>query len=59
MGGYRTLAVDPHTHSVFSDGSVWPVIRVQKSERDGLALLAVTEHLEYQPRAGELDSPAA
>ena len=57
VGGYRTLAVDLHTHSVFSDGSVWPVIRVQESERDGLALLAVTEHLEHQPRAADIPNP--
>ena len=57
VGGYRTLAVDLHTHSVFSDGSVWPVIRVQESERDGLALLAVTEHLEHQPRAADVPNP--
>ena len=57
VGGYRTLAVDLHTHSVFSDGSVWPVIRVQESDRDGLALLAVTEHLEHQPRAAGVPNP--
>ena len=57
VGGYHTLAVDLHTHSVFSDGSVWPVIRVQESERDGLALLAVTEHLEHQPRAADVPHP--
>ena len=57
VGGYHTLAVDLHTHSVFSDGSVWPVIRVQESERDGLALLAVTEHLEHQPRAADIPNP--
>lgn len=57
VDGYHTLAVDLHTHSVFSDGSVWPVIRVQESERDGVALLAVTEHLEYQPRAADIPNP--
>lgn len=57
VGGYRTFVVDLHTHSVFSDGSVWPIIRVQEAERDGLALLAVTEHLEYQPRAADIPNP--
>ena len=57
VDGYRTLAVDLHTHSVFSDGSVWPVIRVQESERDGVSLFAVTEHLEYQPRAADIPNP--
>lgn len=48
------LPVDLHTHSVFSDGSVWPDIRVQEAERDGLAAMAVTEHLEYQPHAADV-----
>ncbi len=55
--GYQTLAVDLHTHSVFSDGMVWPDIRVQESNGDGLALMAVTEHLEYQPRAEDIPHP--
>ena len=55
--GYQTLVVDLHTHSVFSDGMVWPVIRVQESDRDGLDLLAVTEHLEYQPRSEDIPHP--
>ena len=57
VDGYRTLAVDLHTHSVFSDGMVWPIIRMQESERDGLALMAVTEHLEYQPRREDIPHP--
>ena len=55
--GYRTLSVDLHTHSVFSDGMVWPIIRVQEADRDGLALLAVTEHLEYQPWQDDIPHP--
>ena len=27
--GFKVLKCDLHTHSVFSDGSVWPSIRVQ------------------------------
>ena len=47
--GHVTLVVDLHTHSVFSDGHVWPFIRVAEAVRDGLDALAITEHLEYQP----------
>ena len=36
-------------HSVFSDGSVWPDIRVEEAKKDGLDVIAVTEHFEYQP----------
>jgi len=57
IDGYRTFAVDLHTHSVFSDGMVWPIIRMQEAERDGLALLAVTEHLEYQPWQADIPHP--
>ena len=52
---YKTLVVDLHTHSVFSDGHVWPKIRVAEALRDGLDALAITEHLEYQPH--RLDIP--
>lgn len=48
-GTYVTLVTDLHTHSVFSDGHVWPNVRVAEALRDGLDVLAITEHLEYQP----------
>lgn len=55
--GRRILAVDLHTHSVFSDGHVWPTVRTWEAERDGLAALAVTEHLEYQPHRDDIPHP--
>lgn len=55
--GDRILAVDLHTHSVFSDGEVWPTIRVEEARRDGLTAMAVTEHLEYQPHAADIPHP--
>lgn len=55
--GGRILAVDLHTHSVFSDGQVWPTIRVEEAVRDGLAGIAVTEHLEYQPHGADIPHP--
>lgn len=51
------LAADLHTHSVFSDGEVWPSIRVKEAQRDGLELLAVTEHLEHQPKKADIPHP--
>ena len=51
---YLTLVADLHTHSVFSDGHVWPNIRVQEAIRDGLDLLSLTEHIEYQPHIADL-----
>ena len=51
---YQTLAVDLHTHSVFSDGHVWPNIRVSEAQQDGLDAVAITEHLEYQPHLADI-----
>jgi hypothetical protein len=55
--GRVVLAADLHTHSVFSDGAVWPSIRVEEAHRDGLEFLAVTEHLEHQPHKEDIPHP--
>ncbi|HMN89446.1 MAG TPA: Sb-PDE family phosphodiesterase [Saprospiraceae bacterium] len=55
--GYRTLKCDFHIHSVFSDGSVWPDIRVQEALRDSLDAISLTEHLEYQPHSADIPHP--
>lgn len=57
VGERLTMVVDLHTHSVFSDGHVWPKIRVEEALRDGLDGFAVTEHLEYQPHRSDLPHP--
>jgi hypothetical protein len=44
-------------HTVFSDGSVWPTIRVEEALRDSVDAIAMTEHLEYQPHAADLPHP--
>lgn len=54
---HMTLVVDLHTHSVFSDGHVWPRIRVGEAIRDGLDAMAVTEHLEWQPHIADIPHP--
>ncbi len=55
--GYKTLKTDLHIHSVFSDGSVWPDIRVQEALRDNLDVISITEHLEYQPHSKDIPHP--
>jgi hypothetical protein len=55
--GYKTLKTDLHIHSVFSDGSVWPDIRVQEALRDNLDVISLTEHLEYQPHIKDIPHP--
>ena len=54
---YRVLTADLHTHTVFSDGHVWPNVRVAEGLRDGLDILAITEHLEWQPHRADLPNP--
>lgn len=44
--GYKTLRCDLHMHTVFSDGQVWPAVRVNEATREGLAAIAITEHQE-------------
>lgn len=47
--GYHTLKCDFHIHTVFSDGSVWPSVRVQEAWTEGLDAIAITDHIEYRP----------
>lgn len=49
LDGRVTLKCDFHTHTVFSDGNVWPTIRVDEAWRDGLDVLSITDHIEYIP----------
>lgn len=52
--GYKTLKCEFHQHTVFSDGSVWPEIRVAEAVRYGLDAISITDHLEYQPKREEV-----
>jgi len=45
--GYETLICDLHMHTVFSDGLVWPTVRVKEAVNEGLDAISITEHLEY------------
>ena len=54
VSGFLTLVCDFHQHTVFSDGSVWPNIRVQEALRDSVDAISLTEHIEYQPHATDL-----
>ena len=52
--GYTTLKCDLHMHTVFSDGSVWPTVRVDEAWREGLDAIAITDHIEYQPKKSDI-----
>lgn len=51
VDGYMVLKCDFHSHTVFSDGNVWPTFRVSEAWKDGLDALAITDHIEYRPHA--------
>lgn len=48
--GYVTLKCDFHIHTVFSDGVVWPTVRVDEAWEDGLDAIAITDHIENNPK---------
>jgi 3',5'-nucleoside bisphosphate phosphatase len=54
ISGYMTLKCDFHNHTVFSDGQVWPTVRVEEAWREGLDAIAITDHLEYRPHKEEV-----
>lgn len=54
VDGYQTLKCDLHMHTVFSDGNVWPTVRVQEAWREGLDAIAITDHIEYQPHREDI-----
>ena len=55
--GMNLVSTDLHIHTVFSDGSVWPDIRVDEAEKESLDLIAITDHLEYQPHSNDIPNP--
>lgn len=52
--GYKTLKCDFHMHTVFSDGVVWPTVRVDEAWREGLDTIAITDHIELQPHEEDI-----
>ncbi len=46
---YEVIPCDFHTHTIFSDGLVWPTLRVSEAWTEGLDALAITDHIEYKP----------
>jgi len=56
MEGVELVTCDLHVHTVFSDGMVWPTIRIDEAVRDGIDAIALTEHIEYRPKLEEFVS---
>ena len=49
VDGFHVLKCDFHTHTIFSDGRVWPTMRVDEAWKDGLDAIAITDHIEVRP----------
>ena len=56
LDNYQTLKCDFHIHTVFSDGLVWPTVRVDEAYAEGLDAIALTEHIEYRPHKQDIQA---
>jgi len=54
LPGFVTLKCDFHMHTVFSDGHVWPTVRVQEAWLEGIDAIAISDHIEYTPHAKDV-----
>jgi len=54
--GYKTLKCDLHMHTVFSDGNVWPPVRIEEAWREGLDCISITDHIDYLPYRKDIPS---
>lgn len=54
VNGFQVLKCDFHMHTVFTDGHVWPNVRVQEAWREGLDVISYTEHMEYNPHSADV-----
>lgn len=52
--GYEVLKCDFHIHTLFSDGKVWPDVRINEAWQQGLDAIAITDHIEYRPFKGQV-----
>ncbi|MCE5306969.1 MAG: hypothetical protein LLG20_04960 [Acidobacteriales bacterium] len=54
VSGYKVLKCDLHMHTVFSDGEVWPSVRVREAWTEGLDAIAITDHDKYHPHRDDV-----
>lgn len=54
LPGYVTLKCDLHIHTAFSDGVVWPTVRVQEAAHEGLDAIAISDHDDYAPHRPDI-----
>jgi predicted metal-dependent phosphoesterase TrpH len=56
ISGFTTLKCDFHMHTVFSDGTVWPTVRVKEAWEEGLDAISITDHIEYLPHSKDINA---
>ncbi|MCG6189595.1 Sb-PDE family phosphodiesterase [Maribellus maritimus] len=54
IAGYQTLKCDFHIHTIFSDGTVWPTVRIEEAWEEGLDAIAISDHIEYRPHSKDV-----
>lgn len=54
IAGFQTLKCDFHMHTVFSDGTVWPTVRIREAWEEGLDAISITDHIEYRPHSTDM-----
>lgn len=54
VNGFKVLKCDFHMHTVFSDGRVWPSVRLQEAWNEGVDAISITDHIEGHPHSKEV-----
>ena len=52
--GYNVYKADLHVHTIYSDAEFTPDMRVREAWRDGLDIIAITDHVEYRRIEGKM-----
>ena len=58
LKGYVTMKCDFHMHTIFSDGTVWPTVRIDEAYREGIDAISITEHLEGRRYLRDIETQA-
>lgn len=56
IDGYIPLCCDFHMHTLYSDGLVWPTVRIDEAVQEDIDAIAITEHIEKAFRLLNLSS---
>lgn len=59
VGEFHVLKADLHMHTVFSDGQVWPTVRVTEAWREDLDVMSITDHDDYRPYEKDVSADLA